>query len=87
MSNPAGPKKIDALYAWICKEPDGGEGLCGALLPGLEGAEGPVWTALVGADMDRVKSLRPYAEMTRTATGYPVTLIRLTRREDLEELP
>jgi hypothetical protein len=27
---PDTPQIIDALYAWVATEPDGGEGLCGA---------------------------------------------------------
>lgn len=71
---------IDALYAWVATEPDGGEGVCAAqidreILP------------LVGADIDRARALRPYAKTAREATGYPVRLVRFSRREDLEELP
>jgi hypothetical protein len=73
-------KTIDALYAWVAHEPNGGEGVCRAQL-------GDVHMPLVGADMDRVKSLRPYAEAIRQATGYPVRLLRFSRREDLEDLP
>lgn len=29
---------------------------------------------LVGADRERIELLRPYAEMLRRATGYPVRL-------------
>jgi len=72
---------IDALYAWVCTEPDGGEGVIGADI-GLGGVE-----PLVGADMDRIKSLRPYAEALRSMTGYPVRLVRFGSREDLEVLP
>jgi hypothetical protein len=71
---------IDAIYAWVAKEPDGGEGVCSVQL-------GDVHMPLVGADIERVKSVRPYAEMIRQETGYPVRLVRFSRREDLEELP
>jgi hypothetical protein len=42
---------------------------------------------LLGADMERIASLRPYAEMARAASGYPVRLVRYAHRENLEELP
>jgi hypothetical protein len=71
---------IDALYAWVATEPDGGEGVCSAQI-------GEIHMPLVGADIDRIKSLRDYAELVRRATGYPVRLLRFSRREDLEELP
>jgi hypothetical protein len=70
---------IDALYAWVATEPDGGEGVCSAQIA-------DVHFPLVGADIDRMKSLRPYAEAIRKATGYPVRLVRFGHREDLEIL-
>lgn len=72
---------IDVLYAWVCTEPDGGEGIVGFDL-GLDGV-----SPLIGADMDRIKSLRPYAEAVRSMTGYPVRLVRFGSRDDLEVLP
>jgi hypothetical protein len=74
------PQTIDALYAWVATEPSGDEGVCSMQL-------GAVHMPLIGADMDRVKSLREHAELVRQATGYPVRLVRFSRREDLEELP
>lgn len=71
---------IDAMYAWVATEPDGGEGICAARI-------GDMMMPLVGADMDRMKSLREYAEAGRRLTGYPMRLIRFSRREDMEELP
>ena len=74
------PQTIDALYAWVATEPDGGEGVCSMTL-------GNIHYPLVGADMDRIKSFRKHAEFLREATGYPVRLVRYSMREDLEELP
>jgi hypothetical protein len=45
------PQSIDALYAWVATNPDGNEGVCSMQL-------GAVHMPLIGADMDRVKSLR-----------------------------
>ncbi len=73
-------QSIDALYAWIVTEPDGGEGVASAFLGGTH-------MPLIGADMDRIKSLRPFAEIVRKMTGYPVRLVRYGSREDLELLP
>lgn len=75
-------QSIDALYAWVATEPDGGEGIIAALIPGMPGM-----TPLVGADMDRMRSYRPFAEMARIGSGYPVRLVRFGSREDLEVLP
>jgi hypothetical protein len=77
---PGRGQKIKALYAWVATEPDGGEGVASVQLGGVH-------MPMVGADMDRIKSLRPHAELVRRATGYPVRLIRFAMREDLEELP
>jgi hypothetical protein len=74
------PKTIDALYAWVVTEPDGGEGVASAQI-------GDTHWPLIGADMDRVKTLRMFAEAVRRQTGYPVRLVRFSQREKLEELP
>jgi hypothetical protein len=77
---PGTGQTIDALFAWVATEPDGGEGVCSAQI-------GDIHMPLVGADMDRVQSLRPYAELARRASGYPVRLVRFAHRVDLEILP
>lgn len=77
---PGRGQAIGALYAWIATEPDGGEGLCSAQI-------GDTHMPLIGADMDRIKSMRPAAEAVRRASGYQVRLVRYGRREDLEVLP
>jgi hypothetical protein len=80
---PGQGEKISALYAWVAEEPDGGEGVCSAEME-LFGK--PVHMPLVGADLDRVKSLRHHAETLRRATGWPVRLVRYAHREEMEEL-
>jgi hypothetical protein len=75
------PLTIDALYAWVATEKDGSEGVCAHMLPTMG------MVPLVGADMDRIKSLRRFAENARALTGCPVRLVRFSMREDLEELP
>ena len=79
---PGQGQAIEAMYAWVATEPDGGEGVCAMNIPALGGM-----VPLIGADIDRIKSLRPYAEQTREITGYPVRLVRFSAREDLEVLP
>lgn len=76
---PSTGQTIDALYAWVATEPDGGEGVCSALI-------GDTHYPLVGADMDRIKSYRQHAELIHRTTGYPVRLVRFSRRDDLEIL-
>lgn len=77
---PGTGQTIDALYAWVAAEPGGGEGIMSVQL-------GDMQMPLVGADMDRMKSLRPYAERGRRITGCSVRLVRFGSREDLEILP
>ena len=73
-------QKITALYAWIATNPNGGEGVCSTQI-------GDTHMPMVGADIDRMKSLRKHAEFVRKATGFPVRLVRFASREDIEELP
>jgi hypothetical protein len=77
-------KTVDIIYAWIATEPNGDEGICSTQvdLPDL----GPSHIPLIGADRERVESLRPYAEMVRLGTGYPVRLVRFLVKETLEVL-
>lgn len=79
---PGQGQAIEAMYAWVVTEPDGGEGVAGMNIPSLGGM-----VPLVGADMDRIMSLRPYAQQVKQLTGYPVRLVRFSSREDLEVLP
>jgi hypothetical protein len=42
-------ERIEALYAWVATEPDGGEGVCSMQI-------GEVHMPIVCADMERVES-------------------------------
>jgi hypothetical protein len=75
-------QKIERLYAWVATEPDGGEGVCGAYVPELGGL-----VPLVGADRERIESLRDHAAITRKASGYPVRMVEFSTRTNMEELP
>jgi hypothetical protein len=44
------------------------------------------FTPLIGADLARVKSLRPYAQQVATATGRPVVLSHYSVRTDQETI-
>lgn len=79
MSEPGKP--VVGLYAWIADDPDGGQGVAAAHIRGIG------WMPLVGADMARMRSLRPHAVIVREKTGLPVRLVRFGRSEVLEELP
>ena len=75
-----GQDRILSLWAFTCIDTDGTEGVVGATIPGL----GVV--PLVGADLARIASLRPYAQQVATAVGRPVTLAHFSVRTDQETL-
>ena len=72
--------KIEAIYALasIDEGPED-EGVVAA-------RGGDSWMPLVGADEDRVESLRPLAMAIPRTTGKRIVLARFKNREDLEEL-
>ena len=78
------PLKIDAIYAFIAVGPDGQEGIVGAKakIPGF----GPEPLLLVGASLDRMKSLRSYAEEAERQSHYPIKLVKFSHKEVLETL-
>ncbi len=72
--------KIDALFAFISvDEGPEDEGIVAARM-------GNMWMPLVGADMDRVESLKPLAVGVARLTGKRIVLAKFSVREDLEEL-
>lgn len=75
----AEPKKITEIFAWICTEPDGGEGIPAVSHDGLA-------LPLVGADRARIESLRPYAQRVAHELGLPVRLMRFSGMEVLEQI-
>lgn len=72
------PKKITEFYAWICEEPDGGDGV-----PAIDiGAGYPL--PLVGADRERMESLRSHAMAICHGMGHPIRLVKFHGIEVLE---
>lgn len=61
-------QKIERLYAWVATEPDGGEGVCSML------TADNMHIPLIGADRERIESLRSVAVLISHATGYKVQL-------------
>ncbi len=74
------PKKITEMWAWVCTEPDGGEGI-----PALDSHMGPL--PMVGADAERIQSLRPHAVKAAQQLKLPVKLVRFHQMEVIEHLP
>lgn len=70
------PLHIDEVYCFI-GEDDEGEGITG-----FHTKSG--WMPMVGADKERVDSLRPMAEELARATGKRIVLTRFTTRTELE---
>jgi hypothetical protein len=82
-SETAGPGlKIERLYAWLSREPGGGEGL----LAGQIEAGSNLLHPLVGADPARAESLRERAEFIGAQSGLPVHLVCFEHRVELERL-
>ncbi len=75
--------KLEAMYAYIAHEigdPDD-EGVT-AFLPGPSAQ----WVPMVGADEERMASLKPMAQELANATGQRMTLVKFSVRTDLETI-
>ena len=75
-----GQFRITSLWAFTVVDEDGTEGIIGQTIPGLG------FTPLVGADLARIASLRPYAQQIATSLGRPVVLSHFSVRTDQEVL-
>lgn len=74
-----GQKRIEQMYAFVALDPgDNTEGVAAFLGPG------GVWMPMVGADMKRVESLRPFAVDLARIGGTPITLCRFEVRTEIE---
>lgn len=70
--------KITELYAWVTADTDeNDEGV-----PCVHSPVGPL--PLMGADLERAKSLRGFAEQVAQKSGRPVRLIRSTGIEVID---
>jgi len=69
--------RIDALYAFVAED-DESEGVMAMRL-------GNTWFPLVGADMDRIKSLLPVAESISAVSGKPFRILKFETRTDVTE--
>jgi hypothetical protein len=78
--HPRKGQKIERLYAWVAEEADGGEGLCSMPL-------GDLTMPMIGADRERIESMREYAQRIASILGIPVRLIEFSTRTVLEDSP
>lgn len=72
--------RIESMYAFVTEDegPDD-EGVIGFMA-------NTGWMPMVGADMARVKSLKPIAQGIARTTGKKVKLLHFTNREELETI-
>lgn len=78
--------KIEAMYAYITHEkgdPDD-EGVTAFMPPSMRPMR--QWMPMVGADEERMASLRPMAQELANATGQRITLVKFSVRTDLETI-
>ena len=72
---------IDRMYAFVAD--DGGpsdEGVMAFIAPGTG-----QWMPMVGADLDRIKSLLPMAESISHQTGKPFKVLLFENRKDVTQ--
>lgn len=68
-------RRIDEMFAFVAEEKEG---------EGVIAVHSPMgWLPLVGANMARVESLRPYAKEVAMRSGQKVRLLRFSAREEL----
>lgn len=68
---------IDGVYAFLSKDKEGNEGLCG-----FQYKTGH-WMPMVAADEKRMKSLIPVAEQIAANSDQDVILVKFSNREEL----
>ena len=72
--------RIEEMYAFVTEDKGPGD-------EGVIGTDTPLgWMPFVGADMARIKSLRPLALQIAKNLGKEVKLLHFTKREELEIL-
>jgi hypothetical protein len=73
--------KIDALYAYLAQDKEG-EGIMGMSVP-VNGQM--MMMPLIGADIDRIKSLLPLAKQISLASGTTFRIFRFDTKVDITE--
>lgn len=72
-----GQQRVESMYAFLVVDDDGTEGVPAFFTDGG-------WMPLVGADMERVESLRNVARGLATDLGKRITLVEFTTRTEKE---
>lgn len=75
--------KIDKMYAYIAHEKGdpNDEGVTAVFIPAFRG-----WLPMVGADEERMRSLRSQAQTLANSTKQRITLVKFSVRTDLETI-
>ncbi|HUT76640.1 MAG TPA: hypothetical protein VM285_03080 [Polyangia bacterium] len=73
--------RIKTMWAFVGTDADGDEGVIAFMDPVSR-----EWRPLVGADKERMDSLRPIAQNIADQHGRPVTLVRFDRRSEVEKI-
>lgn len=72
--------KIKTLMAFVSEDANGDE-----VIAAFKTELG--WMPMIGADENRIKSLRPMALDLYLHTGIPIKLVRFTTREEIDSIP
>ena len=74
--------RIEEMYAYITHEPGDpdDEGVTAMVVPGVGSA------AMVGADMERMMSLKSIAQKMATITGQTIRLVKFSVKTELETI-
>jgi len=79
--------KITELFAFVAEEGPDDEGVMGMLVPPPFGQKGPhQWMPLLGADMDRIHALLPFAKQISAETGVKYKLLHFKLSGEIEDL-
>lgn len=73
----AKPHKIERIWAWVSSDTSGEDGIIAYV-----GENGAI--PLIGSDMERIESFRPYVEKIAQASGRPITLRAFGEMKTLE---
>jgi hypothetical protein len=71
--------KITEMFAFVATDKNGDEGVMGFL------EQGGAWVPLVGADMDRVDSLRPIAREITLVAGVDYKILHFNLVGEIEK--
>jgi hypothetical protein len=74
-----GQLHIDSMWAFVATDKDGTEGI-----PAFQ--SGAMLLPLVGADMQRIESMRPIAQTLADERGITIKLVHFTNRQEIETI-